>query len=113
MMENAIQVFTTIDSRLSAERISQNLVRDQLAACVQIGGPVTSVYRWQGKSETAEEWTCTIKTVERLYATVEARIRELHPYEEPEIVVTAITGGSATYLAWLRQQVTRGEVPGP
>jgi periplasmic divalent cation tolerance protein len=104
-MDNAIQVFTTIDSRPSAERIARELVGNQLAACVQISGPVASVYRWHGKIETAEEWTCTIKTVERLYAAVEARIRELHHYEEPEIVVTALTGGSETYLAWLREQV--------
>ena len=104
-MENAIQIVTTTDSRPAAERIARELVETQLAACVQIGGPVVSVYRWHGRIETAEEWTCTIKTVERLYAAVEGRIRELHPYEEPEIVVTAITGGSETYLSWLREQV--------
>ena len=107
-MDNAIQVCTTTDSRLSAERIARELVEAQLAACVQIGGPVASVYRWHGKTETAEEWTCTIKTVERLYTAVEARIRELHHYEEPEIVVTTLTGGSETYLHWLREQVKAG-----
>ena len=104
-MDSAIQVFTTTDSRPAAERIARELVENQLAACVQIAGPVVSVYRWQGKIETAEEWTCTIKTVERLYAAVDARIRELHHYEEPEIVFMALAGGSETYLTWLRDQV--------
>ncbi|MHB8971092.1 MAG: divalent-cation tolerance protein CutA [Pirellulaceae bacterium] len=104
-MENAIQVVTTTDSRPAAERIARELVENRLAACVQIQGPVASIYRWHGTIETAEEWTCTIKTVERLYAAVEARIRELHHYEEPEIVVTTLTGGSETYLAWLRAQL--------
>ncbi len=62
-MENAIQIITTTDSKAAAERIARELVEQRLAACVQIGGPITSVYRWQGKMETAEEWTCTIKTV--------------------------------------------------
>jgi periplasmic divalent cation tolerance protein len=105
-MDDAIQVLTTTGDQQTAATIAQDLVGSRLAACVQIGGPLTSVYRWQGQVETATEWTCTVKTVRRLYTAVESRIRQLHSYEEPEIVVVDLVDGSPTYLAWLRAQVT-------
>ncbi|NLX55214.1 MAG: divalent-cation tolerance protein CutA [Planctomycetaceae bacterium] len=104
-MDEPIQVLTTTGDQDTALTIARELVEQRLAACVQVGGPLTSVYRWQGQVETATEWTCAIKTVRRLYAQVESRVRQLHPYEEPEIVVVDLDGGSATYLAWLRAQV--------
>jgi periplasmic divalent cation tolerance protein len=104
-MRDAIQIITTTDSRAAAEHIARTLVEQRLAACVQIGGPVTSVYRWQGQVECAEEWTCTIKTTADRYRDVEAQIRTHHTYAEPEILQMSIPGGSDTYLAWLRQQV--------
>ncbi len=110
-MCDAIQVFTTTDSRAAAEHIARTLVEQRMAACVQIGGPVTSVYRWQGQVECAEEWTCTIKTTADRYADVEAQIRNHHPYAEPEILQLSIQGGSDTYLAWLRQQVDTPQPP--
>ncbi len=105
-MDDGIQVLTTTDNQQAAMTIAQDLVESRLAACVQISGPLTSVYRWQGQIETATEWACTIKTVRRLYSAVESRIRQLHSYEEPEIVVLDLIAGSQTYLAWLREQVT-------
>lgn len=104
-MDEPIQVLTTTGDQDTALTIARELVEQRLAACVQVGGPLTSVYRWQGQVETATEWTCVIKTVRRLYAQVESRVRQLHPYEEPEMVVVDLVGGSATYLAWLRAQV--------
>ncbi len=104
-MSEIIQVTTTTDQRAVAETIAETLLAERLAACVTIGGPVHSVYRWQGRRETAEEWTCTAKTVRRLYTAVETRLRAVHNYQEPEILVTDVTGGSASYLDWLRAQV--------
>lgn len=104
-MSDAIQVITTTDSPAVAERIARTLVDQRLAACVQVSGPVTSVYRWQGQVERSEEWICTIKTTADRYSDVEAQIRAQHTYEEPEILQIPILGGSTTYLAWLRQQV--------
>ena len=69
-MRDAIQIITTTDSRAAAEHIARTLVEQRMAACVQIGGPVTSVYRWQGQVECAEEWTCTIKTTADRYSDV-------------------------------------------
>jgi periplasmic divalent cation tolerance protein len=104
-MRDAIQIVTTTDSRPVAEHIARVLVEQRLAACVQIGGPVTSVYRWQGEIECAEEWVCTIKTTVDRYPDVECQIRALHTYEEPEILQLPLSGGSDAYLTWLRQQV--------
>ncbi len=102
---NAIEIHTTTDQKGVAETIARELVAQRLAACVQVSGPITSTYRWQDKVETTEEWCCTIKTAARLYEQVEARIRELHPYEEPEIIAVRIERASATYLLWLAAQL--------
>jgi periplasmic divalent cation tolerance protein len=111
-MTDAIQVITTTADRQSAQAIGDDLVANRLAACVQVDGPLTSVYRWQGKVETAEEWRCTIKTTRWLHAAVERRIRELHAYAEPEIVMVEIHGGSPSYLRWLEDQVRKPDEAG-
>ncbi len=104
-MADHLQVLTTVGSEEDAERISTALVERRLAACVQTLGPIASRYRWQGKVETAREWQCLAKTDAARYPEVEAAIRKLHPYDEPEIVATPIVAGSAGYLAWLSENV--------
>jgi periplasmic divalent cation tolerance protein len=98
----AIQVVTTTDSEAVAARLARMLVERRLAACVQIVGPVTSVYRWQGRIEEAREWQCLIKTREDLFEAVAAALRAVHPYECPEIVALPIDAGDPAYLDWLR-----------
>ncbi len=100
-MSDYIQVLTTVEHRGDALSIAQALVAERLAACVQIVGPVTSIYHWQGKIETAQEWQCWCKTRRDLYDRIEAAIRRLHPYLVPEILAIDIAAGSADYLAWL------------
>jgi periplasmic divalent cation tolerance protein len=81
-------------------------VEERLAACAQVTGPISSTYRWQGKVQQASEWYCHLKTtVERLPA-LEARIRELHPYDVPEIIAVPIMQGNAAYLEWIHDSVT-------
>ena len=104
-MSEFLQVFTTIDNEAAARRIADVLVEKRLAACVQVVGPITSVYRWQGKVETATEWLCLIKTTREMYDGLEASIRALHSYEVPEIVAVPIVAGSRDYLDWLKGQV--------
>jgi periplasmic divalent cation tolerance protein len=104
-MTDCIQVLTTVVSEEEAERISAVLVERRLAACVQVLGPIASRFRWQGEVETAQEWICLAKTSAARYPELEAAIRELHSYEEPEIVATPIVAGSAGYLAWIDQSV--------
>jgi periplasmic divalent cation tolerance protein len=104
-MTEQIQVLTTVGSEEDAERISIALVERRLAACVQTFGPIASRYRWQGKVEKAREWQCLAKTEAARYPEVEAAIRDLHPYDEPEIVATPILAGSAGYLTWISENV--------
>jgi periplasmic divalent cation tolerance protein len=100
-MERFIQVMTATDKREDAERIARSLVEARLAGCVQIVGPITSIYRWKGRIETAGEWLCLIKSGEERYGAIEEAIRSLHPYETPEIIAVPVTAGSRDYLDWL------------
>jgi periplasmic divalent cation tolerance protein len=103
-MPDYIQVVTTTEHRADAEAIARALVEERLAACVQIVGPITSIYRWQDKIETAQEWQCWAKSRRVLYDRIEAVIRRLHPYQVPEILAIAVLAGSADYLAWLEAE---------
>ena len=105
MNTSLIQVATTTETKADAARIAAALVEQHLAACVQISGPVSSTYRWQGKIETSEEWLCTVKTSANLYQQVEQAIRQLHSYETPEILAIPVTAGSPDYIRWLRDQL--------
>jgi len=98
------QIQTTAASREEAERLAQELIARRQAACVQIGGPIRSVYRWAGTVESSEEWTMTIKTTAARYADVAATIKELHTYQTPELIALPILAGSADYLAWLQTE---------
>jgi len=100
-----VQVLTTVGSEHEAEAISAALLERRLAACVQVGGPVRSRYRWQGEIETAEEWQCLAKTTAAALPTVEEAIRDLHSYDEPEIVAIPIVAGSRGYLDWIGANV--------
>ncbi|MFP6666132.1 MAG: divalent-cation tolerance protein CutA [Pirellulales bacterium] len=101
----AICVYTTTDSEQQASSIAQSLVEQRLAACAQISGPIRSVYWWQGRVDSSQEWVCAVKTTPERYTTVEAAIRAVHNYDEPEIVAVPIVAGSKGYLTWLRDSV--------
>jgi periplasmic divalent cation tolerance protein len=100
-----VQVLTTAGSEEEAARIASLLVERRLAACVQVVGPIVSRYRWRGKIEEDREWQCLVKTTRAAYEAVESAIREVHSYDEPEIIATPIIAGSAGYLAWIDQNV--------
>jgi periplasmic divalent cation tolerance protein len=108
-MTDYIQVVTTTELQEDAEQIARALVEQRLAACVQVSGPITSTYRWQGKIETAREWQCWAKTRRDLYQQVEQAIRQLHPYQVPEILAIPVLAGHADYLAWLEQETEAGK----
>jgi periplasmic divalent cation tolerance protein len=104
-MGEFLQITTTASSGEEADRLADALIERRLAGCVQIVGPVCSVYRWQGAVERADEWLLLIKTSRDAYAAVEAAIRELHSYECPEIIATPVESGSPAYLQWLAGQI--------
>ena len=103
-MNSYIQVTTTTETREEAQKIARCLVEQKLAACAQISRPITSIYRWKGKVETAKEWLCLIKTQKALYEELEKAIISLHSYETPEIIAVPIIKGSRDYLSWLQNE---------
>ncbi len=104
-MTDFIQVSTTTETEQAAQEIATALVEQRLAACVQVSGPIKSVYRWQDKVQRSQEWLCTAKTLASLFPKVERAIRELHAYECPEIIAVPIVDGSEAYLTWLAEQL--------
>nr|MDO8080503.1 divalent-cation tolerance protein CutA [Candidatus Freyarchaeota archaeon] len=107
MMEEYIQVFTTVGKKEDAEKIARALVEKRLAGCVQIIGPIVSTYWWKNNIETAEEWLCFIKSKKNLYNELEKAIKEIHPYETPEIIAVPIISGSKDYLEWLGNELKK------
>ncbi len=101
-------VLTTTASKAEAQKIAGALVERKLAACVNVVGPIASVYRWKGAVENAEEFLCLVKTTAAAAAKVQAAIQELHSYELPECVVLPIEDGSKDYLAWIAENITAG-----
>lgn len=103
-----ILVITNLPDQDSARRVAEALIAGHLAACVNLLAPCTSVYRWQGKIETAEEVPLLIKTLASLYGKVEAAIRQHHPYELPEIIAVPINAGLPEYLDWVAAETQQG-----
>ncbi|MCP3802743.1 divalent-cation tolerance protein CutA [Allokutzneria sp. A3M-2-11 16] len=101
-----LMVFTTLDSADAAEDLARSLVADGLAACVQVVGPVRSVYRWRGEVCVDQEWQLVIKTAEERMEELSKHVRAHHSYEVPELVAVPITGGSQDYLDWVTEQVS-------
>jgi len=89
----------------TAEQIARTLIDERLAACVNIHAPMVSIYRWKGSVERDSERQLVIKTTRNALPALEKRLRELHPYELPEFIVVAASGGSAVYLEWVAQQI--------
>ena len=105
MTPGLLQVSTTTGSRSEAARLAQALVAEHLAACGQVSGPLTSHYWWEGRMDSAEEWYCVLKTTALLFPALEARIRQLHTYQNPEIIAVPIVNASAAYAAWVAANV--------
>jgi periplasmic divalent cation tolerance protein len=99
------QVTTTLPDREAANRLGRRLVEERLAACAQVVGPVSSVFWWQGEVESAGEWYCHLKTTASRVEDLMARIRELHPYETPEILAVPVAEGDEAYLRWIADSV--------
>lgn len=105
-MDDTVIVLTNLPDRAAALKLAQELVNRRLAACVNVLADCTSVYRWRGKVEAAQEVPVLIKTRAALYGEVEAEIRKLHPYELPEIIAVPIVRGFTEYLEWVSGETT-------
>jgi periplasmic divalent cation tolerance protein len=104
-------VITNLPDRASAERLAAALVERRAAACVNILAPCRSVYRWQGALETAEEHPLFAKTTRDRYPALERIVRELHPYELPEIIAVPLGGGLRAYLEWVAAETRPEQEP--
>ena len=100
-----IQVLTTVEHRTDAENIAEVLVQKRLAACVQIIGPMKSYFHWQGKLESAEEYLCQIKTKNDLFQELETVLKNIHPYEVPEILAIPLSNVGGAYRNWLASEL--------
>ena len=98
-------VLSTAGSEDEARKIARHLVENRLAACVNIVRQIESIYRWQGKVESSQEWLLLIKTTADRFPAVRDAIWESHSYELPECIAISIEDGSAAYLEWIGQSV--------
>lgn len=108
MPDAAIIVLTHLPDAPTAQQLARALVTERLAACVNVGPAVESIYHWRGEIETANEVPVAIKTRADLYPKVEAAIRKVHPYELPEVVAVPVSHGSRPYLDWIAAETAAG-----
>jgi periplasmic divalent cation tolerance protein len=101
-----LTVLTTTDTPEKAQALAAGAVEARVAACAQVDGPVTSVYRWEGTVRTDQEWRVLYKTTAARYRDLEAHIRQAHDYDTPEIIATPVTHGSEAYLAWVAEETS-------
>ena len=102
-------VCSTIGTREAAEQLARDLLQARLVACVNIVGPLLSLYRWQGEIQRDTEYLLLMKTAESMESLLIARLQELHPYEVPEVIVLPIATGAPAYLAWVAESLRQQE----
>jgi len=107
-----IAVLTNLPDSESAFNLARALVHRRLAACVNVLAPATSFYRWEGREEEASEIPVLIKSTVERYPALEQAIRELHPYELPEIIALPVEQGLLNYLGWVRDECKPEPDPG-
>ena len=101
MPDAALLVLTSLPDRETAVKLARSLVTGRLAACVNVGASVESMYHWRGQIETATEVPLIIKTRRDLYEAVQAAILASHPYELPEVIAVPVSHGFNRYLDWI------------
>ena len=101
---NTMLVITNLPDRDAAMKLAAGIVGERLAACVNVLAGCTSVYRWKGAVEEAQEVPVLIKTNGARYSELELAIRRLHPYEVPEIIALRVADGLPEYLAWVAEE---------
>ncbi len=104
-MTDKIVVLCTCANEEEAQRLAHALVEARVAACVNVAGGVSSVYRWKGAVETAREWLLLIKSSRPMFEKLRAEIEKHHSYEVPEVLALTVTDGAESYLNWLEAQL--------
>lgn len=97
-------MITTVDRRETADLLAESSVELRLAACARVSGPVSSVYRWKGSIEREQEYEVVLKTTAQGSRELVGHLKSSHSYENPEIVIVPILGGSKDYLDWIKSE---------
>lgn len=105
MKEEIVQVVTTVDSEIEADRMAAEAIEQRAAACAQVLGPISSHYRWKGELCRESEWMIVFKTIASLKNGLFMYILEHHPYETPEIVAFELTSVHEPYMKWMRRNL--------
>ena len=103
-MTDKIVVFSTCGSQEEARKLAGMLIEKRLAACINITAPITSVYRWKGVVEEANEWLLIIKSRREHFDGIRAALEAAHSYELPEVLAIPVLEGAPNYLAWLEAE---------
>jgi periplasmic divalent cation tolerance protein len=103
-VSGVFQIASTIDSREAAQSLADALVERRLAACVQIAGPISSTYRWEGELRHDDEFLLLCKVPEERLREAIAAIEELHSYDVPEVLAFEVDAGSPSYLDWVTRE---------
>ena len=110
IVSEGIVVLVTCGSAREARKIARALVKQKLAACVNLlPTAIESVYRWKGQIDSAREFLLMVKTTRKRFAAVQSEICRLHSYGVPEIIALPIASGSRDYLAWISESVAAGK----
>ena len=104
-------VLVTTGSEEQAVSIARVLVSERLVACVNIVGPVRSIYRWRDGVEDDREYLLIAKTRATLYIKLEKRVHELHTYEVPEVLALNVDRGSPPYVKWVLESTGPPRAP--
>ncbi len=105
MSSGIVSVYVTFANRDEAARIGRAMIEERLAACINILGEAQSIYRWQGRIETATECAAILKTSASCAELLVRHIAELHSYENPAVAVWPIEEAPQPYVQWVRAQL--------
>lgn len=103
-------IFSTVPDHETGLKISENLIKEKLAACCNLVPGLLSVFSWKGKIQHDSEELLIIKSTEKEYEAIEKRIKDLHPYQIPEIIALPLARGSDSYLNWINQETGVADV---
>lgn len=101
-----VVIYSTIDDIKKARKIANTLVEEKLVACVNIIPKIESIYRWKGKIESSNECVIIAKTVDKNVKKVITKIKDMHPYELPDIIILPIIGGLKEYLKYIADETS-------
>ncbi len=103
----AVMLYVTCPDRRTASRIARAAIGERLAACANLIGPVRSLFRWQGRVQSASEVVLVLKTSARRTRQLGERVATLHPYTVPCVVALPVLGGHRPFLEWIREETAR------